>query len=121
MYNQYPFGSFNPGSIGSVAPGYTSSPSGLSGLLGGLSKKAFSWDGFLTNTQKTLNVINQALPIYNQVKPMFRNMGTVFRVIGELNKSNDTSTPTTSNNVNTNVSNNNIPNTSNINNPQFFV
>lgn len=121
MYNQYPFNSFYPGSIGSIAPSYTSNPTGLGGLLSGLGKKAFSWDGFLTNTQKTLNVINQALPIYNQVKPMFRNMGTVFRVIGELNKSNDVSTTNNSNNVNNTTNNNTIPSTSNINNPQFFV
>lgn len=68
----------------------------------GLTKK-FNWDSFLNNTQRTLNVINQAMPIYNQVKPMFKNMGTIFKVIGELN------TPDVVNTVEKN------------NTPQFFA
>lgn len=78
MYNQFPYSSF------SGSP-YSSFPSPTNAVLGSLGKKAFNWDSFLNNAQRTLNVINQALPIYNQVKPMFRNMGTIFRVIGELN------------------------------------
>ena len=74
MYNQYPFSSMSYMPYNSI-----SSPT-TSGLLG-LGKKAFNWNGFLDNAQRTLNVINQAMPIYNQVKPMFRNMGTVFKVI----------------------------------------
>lgn len=82
MYNQFPYSSFNSNPFGTMhAP---SNSGGLSGLLG-LSKKNFNWDSFLNNTQRTLNVINQAMPIYNQVKPIFKNMGTIFRVIGELN------------------------------------
>ena len=76
MYNQfpytYPYSSFQI-------------PTNSGGLLG-LAKK-FNWDTFLNNTQRTLNVINQAMPIYNQVKPVFRNMGTIFKVMGELNSS----------------------------------
>ena len=75
MYNQYPFSSMSYMPYNSI-----SSPT-TSGLFG-LGKKAFNWNGFLDNAQRTLNVINQAMPIYNQVKPMFRNMGTVFKVIG---------------------------------------
>lgn len=78
MYNQIPYSTYNPGTYQGLT-----NPSG-SGLLG-LAKKPFSWNSFLDNTQRTLNVINQAMPIYNQVKPMFRNMGTIFKVIGELN------------------------------------
>lgn len=112
MYNQYPYTSFNPNAFSSVNPGST-------GLLGSIAKKAFNWDGFLNNTQRTLNVINQAMPIYNQVKPMFRNMGTVFKVIGELNRNNSSSnnSPTQTETTKTNET----PKTTNINNPQFFV
>ena len=108
MYNQYPYTSFNPGAASSFNPSST-------GLLGSVAKKAFNWDGFLNNTQRTLNVINQAMPIYNQVKPMFRNMGTVFKVIGELNRNNNVSSTKDTSNVD------DKPKTTNINNPQFFV
>lgn len=82
MYNQFPYSSFNPNSLNMFQN--LPSQTGTSGILG-LTKKAFNWDSFLNNAQRTLNVINQAMPIYNQVKPMFKNMGTIFRVIGELN------------------------------------
>ena len=79
MYNQFPYYSLNPSNYGAfnIKPG-------AAGLLG-LSKKAFNWDSFLNNAQRTLNVINQAIPVYNQVKPVFRNVGTLFKVMGELN------------------------------------
>lgn len=79
MFNQNPF----------MYGGAMSGP-GM-GLAGNILKRGINWEGLLTNTQKTLNVINQALPIYNQVKPMFKNVRTMFRVIGELNRTNDTS------------------------------
>lgn len=82
MYNQFPYSSFNSSPFGGMPT--SPSSSGLGGLLG-LSKSKFNWDSFLNNTQRTLNVINQAMPIYNQVKPIFKNMGTILRVIGELN------------------------------------
>lgn len=82
MYNQFPYSSFNSNPFGTIPTSPNSS--GLGGLLG-LSKSKFNWDSFLNNTQRTLNVINQAMPIYNQVKPIFKNMGTILRVIGELN------------------------------------
>ena len=83
MYNNFPYSNFSPGMLNSFQ---TPSSNGIGSLLG-ISKKAFNWDSFLNNAQRTLNVINQAMPIYNQVRPMFRNMGTIFKVIGELNSS----------------------------------
>ena len=108
MYNQYPFSSMSYMPYNSI-----SSPT-TSGLLG-LGKKAFNWNGFLDNAQRTLNVINQAMPIYNQVKPMFRNMGTVFRVMSELNKGSAVTTATST-----------VANTANVassavSTPQFFA
>lgn len=105
MYNQIPYSMYNPANYSSLGLS-----TGSNNLLG-LGKKAFSWDIFLNNAQRTLNVINQAMPIYNQVKPMFKNVGTVFRVIGELNSNN---------NVNNNNSSNSIQNNAN-NNPTFFA
>ena len=110
MYNQYPFSSMSYMPYNSI-----SSPT-TSGLLG-RGKKAFNWNGFLDNAQRTLNVINQAMPIYNQVKPMFRNMGTVFKVIGELNRGTSTNT----NNVTSSNSSATNSTINQNNDPQFFA
>lgn len=80
MYNQIPYSFYNPGNYATLGL----NPATTSGIAG-LAKKGLNWNSFLNNAERTMNVINQAIPIYNQVKPMFRNMGTVFKVIGELN------------------------------------
>ncbi len=51
----------------------------------GLSK-GFNFGTFLDGTQKTLGVINQAIPIVNQVKPMFNNARTIFKIADELRR-----------------------------------
>ena len=70
--------------------------------------KAIKWGEFLDGTQKTLGVINQAIPIVNQVKPMITNAKTIFRIADELNK------PTTKTTNNTNYS-------KNTNKPVFYI
>ena len=57
-------------------------------LFGGLFSK-FSLSKFINGTNKTLNVINQAIPIYKQVKPIIGNAKTMFKVMSAV-KSNDT-------------------------------
>lgn len=47
-----------------------------------------NWSNILNNTQKTLNVINQAIPVYYQVKPIWGNAKTMFRMVNAL-KDND--------------------------------
>ena len=59
--------------------------SSAGGLLRGIASK-WSWNGFLTSTGKTLNVINQAIPIFYQVRPIVRNAKTMFRVMNEFKK-----------------------------------
>ena len=113
MYNNFPYSSFNPGMLNSFQ---TPTSSGIGSLLG-ISKKAFNWDSFLNNAQRTLNVINQAMPIYNQVRPMFRNMGTIFKVIGELNSTSTGSVlPTIASSTVQSASTNALAST-----PQFFA
>lgn len=111
MYNNFPYSNFNPSMFNSFNP---PSSNGIGSLLG-ISKKAFNWDSFLNNAQRTLNVINQAMPIYNQVRPIFRNMGTIFKVIGELN-----STPVVSNGISKAVTTNAVTNAMS-STPQFFA
>lgn len=58
---------------------------GLLSKFGNLAK-GFSFSSFLDGTQKTLGVINQAIPIVYQVKPMFKNARTMFKIADELIK-----------------------------------
>lgn len=47
--------------------------------------KRINWGNVLNNTQKTLNVINQAIPIIYQVKPLVANARTLFRIADAVN------------------------------------
>ena len=58
------------------------------GLFNGLFKK-FSLSSFLSGANKTLNVVNQAIPIYYQIKPMVTNAKTMFKVMKEIKKPNN--------------------------------
>lgn len=96
MYNSMYYNGFNPYTI----PTQTASKS----LFRGIPK--INWGSLLNNTQKTLNVINQAIPVYYQMKPIYNNAKTMFRLIGSFNdKSSNTQTNTTNNNSNTSTSN----------------
>ena len=59
-----------------------------------------NWTNLLNNTQKTLNVINQAIPVYYQMKPIYNNAKTMFRMVSALKDDN--------NSANRNISNNEI-------------
>ena len=56
--------------------------------LGFASLKSINWSNILNNTQKTLNVINQAIPVYYQVKPIWGNAKTMFRMVNALKENN---------------------------------
>ena len=43
-------------------------------------KNGVNWGNLLTNTSKTLNLINQAIPIYYQVRPIIKNCSTLFKI-----------------------------------------
>lgn len=97
------------------------------GLLAGLKK--INWGSFLSNTQKTLNIVNQTIPLVYQVKPLVNNAKTVFKIIGAVKDDNTTSkaesiVQNNVNNANNNISNNtanNISNYKNDNQPNFFI
>ena len=62
----------------------TASRTGL--LTRGLNAiKAVNWSTLLDGTQKTLGVINQAIPVVYQIKPIVNNARTLFRIAGSLN------------------------------------
>lgn len=82
-------GTFDSGSTPSFKRGF-----GLTGLfrrnkandfVGITTGKAkFNWSNLLNNTQKTLNVINQAIPIFYQVRPIWNNAKTMFKIMGAI-------------------------------------
>lgn len=61
--------------------------------------KNIKWGTILDGTQKTLGVINQAIPIVYQVKPMINNAKTLFKIANVVSSSNK-STDTTNSNTN---------------------
>lgn len=74
--------------------------------------KNIGWSNLLDGTQKTLGVINQAIPIVYQVKPVVSNMRSIFKIANAI-KSPD-------NNQSTNKSINNTNNI-NTNKPIFYI
>ena len=58
------------------------------GLFGTLrnSIRGINFGNILNGTQRTLNLINQAIPLVKQVTPVMRNAKTMFRVMNEFKK-----------------------------------
>lgn len=53
----------------------------FSRLLGGL-----NWSSILNNTQKTLGIVNQAIPMVKQISPVMKNAKTMFKVMNEFKR-----------------------------------
>ena len=91
-------------------------------LFSGLTKKGFSWSSLISGTQKTLNIINQAIPVIKQVSPVVKNAKTMFRVMNEFKR---VDTPNVNNLTNNTIKTNNINDTveelTNDNSPTFFI
>lgn len=102
--------------------GYNSLYMPKPGLLKGLTGK-LNWSSILTNTQKTLNIINQAIPVFYQIKPMWNNTKTIFKIMGALKEDNNKSTPIINKKVNSqnNFRKERENNNNNANNPKFFL
>ena len=52
-------------------------------------KRGINWNNILNNTQRTLGIINQAIPIVYQVRPLLSNARTLFRVASAINSNDD--------------------------------
>ncbi len=61
-----------------------------------LFNKPINWSNLLNNTQKTLNVINQAIPVYYQIKPIYNNAKTMFKMVNILKQDNNNQSETSS-------------------------
>ena len=70
----------------------------------GLPRRSFNWNSILNNTQRTLGIINQAIPLIYQVKPLVSNAKTLFRVASAINEKDDVSNEEiTNDNNNSNI------------------
>lgn len=54
------------------------------GIFGNLGRINFS--SILSEAQKTLNFVNQAIPVMKEISPMVKNAKTMFKVMNEFNK-----------------------------------
>jgi len=96
--------SYTP-TLGTVSNQTTSR--GLLGSLFGGGKIS----SFINGTQKTLGIINQAIPLVKQVSPIVKNAKTMFRVMNEFKKVDKSSTQ---NEINDSISTSNTPSESDI-------
>ena len=127
----YPNGFYNMPFVNPYnAVGAASALPRTGGLLSKLGLRNINFGNILTNTSKTLNVINQAIPVLKQVGPMFNNMKSILKVASLFN---DATTPSNNNNNNNSSNNkvnnetsgerneNTITNNSYSNSPNFFI
>ncbi|MGM9849499.1 MAG: VrrA/YqfQ family protein [Bacilli bacterium] len=56
------------------------------GLLSKIFKNGINWSSILSNTQKTLNIVNQTIPVIKQMGPMVNNAKTMFKIMNEFKK-----------------------------------
>lgn len=91
--NYYPYYSYFPTAIPTSAPATT-------GLFSRIFRNGINWGSIVNNTQKTLNIINQAIPVVKQVSPVVKNAKTMFRVMNEFKKADTNTTKTNAGAVN---------------------
>ena len=96
------------------------------GLFSRLLGRGLNWNSILSNTQKTLGIVNQAIPMFKQMSPVVKNAKTMFKIMNEFKKD-DTSNNVINTVENTNVNDNTTTTTNqeNINSynngPTFFL
>lgn len=67
------------------------------------SMRGFSFNSFLDGCQKTLGVVNQALPIVNQLGPIVTNAKTMFKIANIVNAPDEAGQNSTRENSTTNT------------------
>ena len=56
------------------------------GLMGLFGRGGFNLSNLLNGAQRTLGLVNQAIPLIKQAAPMVRNVRTMFQVMNEFKK-----------------------------------
>lgn len=64
--------------------------------------RTLNFRSFLNGAERTLNLVNQAIPIYKEIAPVIKNGKTVFRILNEFTKDDSVNIKST----NTNTSDN---------------
>lgn len=77
-----PYFNMYPNIVSSVAPATSASRGIFTRLLGG----KLNWGSILNTTQKTLGLVNQAIPVIKQVTPVMKNAKTIFKVMNEFKR-----------------------------------
>jgi len=96
---------------------YTTIPT-KTGLFSRLFGNNINLGSILSGTQKTLNIVNQAIPIIKQAGPVINNAKTMFKVMNEFKK---VETPTNNFDITTTNEDNIVENINIENGPTFFV
>jgi len=93
------------------------------GIFSKLFGKGINWSSILSGTQKTLGIVNQAIPLVKQAAPVMKNAKTMFKIMNEFKKVDTPPSQNTSNNyANKEVSEETIIQSSTSNNgPTFFI
>lgn len=106
---------------GMVSPAANAATLGSAASSGASIFSKINWSSLLSNAQKTLGVVNQAIPLYYQVKPVFKNLRALGKIGKEFTKisgsnnqnSNEIKQESVVDNTNNNAVINNIPNEQN--------
>lgn len=116
---------------GMVSPAANAATLGSTASSGASIFSKINWSSLLSNAQKTLGVVNQAIPLYYQVKPVFKNLRALGKIGKEFTKisgsDNQNSTElkqeSTINNANNNetISNNIIDGQNDYPTPTFYL
>lgn len=131
-YNMYPYMNMPTTlSRGAIPISQMGGNLGINNMLAGSAMKAskpgffkslagIKWGEVLTNTQKTLNVINQAIPVYYQIKPIYSNLKSFGKIMSAFNEPQTSNINNNQNSV-TNNQQNTIEKKENSNQPTFFI
>ncbi|MGN1296218.1 MAG: VrrA/YqfQ family protein [Candidatus Aphodocola sp.] len=106
---------------GMVSPAANAATLGSATASGASIFSKINWSSLLSNAQKTLGVVNQAIPLYYQVKPVFKNLRALGKIGKEFTKisgsnnqnSNEVKQESIFDNTNSNAVINNISNEQN--------
>lgn len=108
--NYYPY--FNSIPYVASAPVKTSF---FKNLFGGI-----NFSSILNGTQKTLGIVNQAIPLIKQAKPVLNNAKTMFKVMNEFKRYDISENTNTTEEVLTDVKTTNTKKNTNNYGPTFF-
>lgn len=96
----------------------TAARPGFFGLLSRGAGRGITLSSIINGTQRTLGLVNQAIPLVKQVTPVMKNARTMFRVMNEFKK---VDAPATNNSSNMSSTSNDIVNEEVTNDEQNYV